>query len=184
MVGSDINTAHLKRATKQAQELGTALKFVHESMSDLKYRNEFDYVINMFYSFGFFETDKENDQVLKHFFNALKNGGKFLMHTDVNVPRILSGKYKAEEEREISNNKKLRIIDNYDSLSKRINGAWIIQDENGNEKRKDYSVRVYTKEEFIDKCLRAGFKNCEAYSSWKGDQYSEESEDMIIVAVK
>jgi hypothetical protein len=39
--------------------------------------------------------------VLKNFFNALKPGGKFLMHTDVNVPRILSGKYKEDEERNL-----------------------------------------------------------------------------------
>ncbi|CAF4819188.1 unnamed protein product [Rotaria sp. Silwood2] len=71
-------------------------------MIDINYDNEFDAVINMFYSFGFFETDEENNQVLQNFYNALKPGGKFLFHTDVNIPRILSGKYKEDETRHLA----------------------------------------------------------------------------------
>jgi hypothetical protein len=43
-----------------------------ENMIDIDYQNEFDVVINMFYSFGFFENDQENEKVLSNFYNALK----------------------------------------------------------------------------------------------------------------
>lgn len=183
VTGSDINSSHLNKAMEDAKKESVDLKFNKESMLDIKYSSEFDAVINMFYSFGFFDTDKENERVLKNFFNALKPGGKFLMHTDVNIPRILSGKYKEDEERSLITGNKLRVIDSYDPDTKRINGAWIIKKEN-EELRKDYSVRVYTKEEFEDMCKMAGFSSVETYSNWNGDDYSEDSEDMIVVAVK
>ena len=183
VVGSDINSIHLQKAINDAEVASVQVVFNKESMFDLKYPSQFDAVINMFYSFGFFDTDNENEKVLKNFFDSTKPGGKFLMHTDVNIPRILSGKYKEDEERNLVTGKTLRVIDSYDPETKRINGAWIIKN-NGKEERKDYSVRVYTKEEFEELCRKIGFSSVTTYSNWEGGNYSEDAEDMIVVATK
>lgn len=183
VTGSDINSVHLQKAIDTAKSDCLNISFNKESMLDLEYVSQFDAVINMFYSFGFFDTDEENEKVLKNFFDALKLGGNFLMHTDVNVPRILSSKYKEDEQRNLVTGKTLRIIDSYDSQTKRINGAWIIESE-GKQERKDYSVRVYTKEEFEEMCKKVGFSSVTTYSNWGGDEYSEDAEDMIVVATK
>lgn len=184
ITGSDINNYHLKSARNDAEKESAEVKFVKENMLDIKYKSQFDAVINMFYSFGFFEKEEDNFKVLQNFLKALRLNGKFLMHTDVNIPRILSGKYKHDEIRTLKNGKKLRIIDNYNSTTKRIDGAWILIDEAGHRERRDYSVRVYTKEEFVELCLRAGFKSCKVFSDWDGKPYANESEDMIIIANK
>ncbi len=183
VTGSDINSVHLQKAANDAKTNSIDITFNKESMLDLKYTSQFDAVINMFYSFGFFDTDDENEKVLKNFFDALKPGGKFLMHTDVNLPRILLGKYKEDEERNLVTGKTLRVIDSYDPETKRINGAWIIKSE-GKKEKKDYSVRVYTREEFEQLCRKVGFSSVSTYSNWHGDEYSENAEDMIIVATK
>ncbi len=183
VTGSDINSIHLEKAVSNAKVDSLKVTFNKESMLNLGYSSEFDAVLNMFYSFGFFDTDEENEKVLKNFYNALKPGGKFLMHTDVNIPRIISGKYKEDEERNLVTGKTLRIIDSYVSQSKRINGAWIIKN-NGKEERKEYSVRVYTKDEFEKICKKIGFSSVITYSDWNGNDYSEDSEDMIVVATK
>ena len=184
VTGSDLNTCHLEFAKKQAKKNSAKVKFIKENMIDIDYKPKFDAVVNMFYSFGFFEKEKENFKVLQNFFKVLKPGGKFLMHTDVNIPRILNGKYKHDEVRTLKSGKKLRIIDDYDPVTKRMNGAWILIDKKGNEERKDYSVRVYTKDEFIKLCKRAGFKFCEVFSDLSGKPYDSNSEDMIVVATK
>jgi len=184
VTGSDLNSFHLSIAKKEAREKNLKIKFHKEDMRGLNYQNEFDALINMFYSFGFFATDKENMLVLENFYEALKPGGKFLMHTDVNIPRILSGKYKEKETRNLSNGKKLQIIDKYNSKTQRIEGSWIITAKNKCKIKKTYSVRVYQKEEFIQMCLRAGFKKCRAYSNWNGAPYSKNSEEIIFVATK
>lgn len=184
ITGSELNSIHLNKAIENSKMENVNVIFNQENMIDIKYNNEFDAVINMFYSFGFFDTDQENDKVLKNFYNALKTGGKFLFHTDVNIPRIISGKYKEDETRNLTNGKTLRIIDIYNSEDKKIHGTWIIKDKDGKEEKKDYIVRVYTKEEFIDLCKQIGFKSFEIYSDWNKTPYSEDSEDMIIIAQK
>jgi SAM-dependent methyltransferase len=184
VTGIELNSIHLNEAIKNAQKAEVKPNFIKDNMIDIAYKEKFDAIINMFYSFGFFETDEENNKVLQNFYNALKPGGKFLFHTDVNIPRILSGKYKEDEIRNLVSGKTLRIIDKYDPRDKRIHGAWIIKDQNGKEKKKDYSMRVYTREEFIEICKKIGFTDFETYSDWNKTPYSEDSEDMIIIAKK
>ncbi len=184
VTGSELNSVHLNKAIQNTEKAGVNVDFVKENMIDISYDKEFDAAINMFYSFGFFDTDEENNKVLKNFYNALKPGGKFLFHTDVNIPRIMSGKYREDETRQLVSGKSLRIIDKYDPTDKRIHGTWVIKDKDGKEEKKDYSVRVYTQEEFIDLCKQIGFTEFETYSDWSGAPYSEDSEDMIIVAKK
>jgi cyclopropane fatty-acyl-phospholipid synthase-like methyltransferase len=184
VVGSDINSVHLAKAKKNAVARGLATEFVKENMIELHYHNKFDAVINMFYSFGFFDTDEENFKVLENFYEALKPGGKFLMHTDVNMTRIASGKYKFDERRKLTSGNNLRVIDTYDEETKRIEGKWIIRSSNGKSKEVDYSVRVYTKEEFTQMCFDAGFSKVTIYSDWAGSEYSEDAEDMVVIAQK
>lgn len=184
VTGSDINFYHLEKAKVAARKDRVKVRFIKENMIDIKYDSEFDAVINMFFSFGFFDRDEDNLRVLKNFFKALKPGGKFLMHTDVNIPRIINGKYKFNEIRTLKSGGKLKITERYNAATKRINGSWVLQNKNGNEGKKDYSVRVYTKDEFIKLCKRVGFKSCEVYADWSGKTYNEKSEDMIVVATK
>ncbi len=184
VTGSDLNSFHLRIAKKEAAKQNLKIKFYKEDMRKLNHKVKFDALINMFYSFGFFATDKENLLVLEKFYEALKPGGKFLMHTDVNIPRILSGKYKKNETRNLPNAKQLQIIDRYNPKTKRVKGIWIITSKDKHKTKKTYSVRVYQKEEFIKMCLRAGFKKCRAYSNWNGTPYSKNSEEIIFVATK
>jgi predicted small secreted protein len=117
--------------------------------------------------------------VLRNFYKALKPGGKFLMHTDVNLNNIKSGKYKLNEKRLLRNGKILKIVEKYNPKTKRINGSWII----GN-KKKNYSVRVYEVKEFINLCKKVGFKDIKTYSDWDGSDYNDTSEMLIFVAKK
>jgi len=183
VLGSDLNSVHLKKAVERAKKQGLDFKYIKENMIDLPFYGEFDIVINMFYSFGFFDKDKENFKVLKRFYHALKDQGRLLIHTDVNIPRIIKGKYRTDEKRDLISGNNLRIIDKYDPSTRRINGKWVIK-KGKKVIEKSYSVRVYTKSEFENLCLRAGFKKIKVYSDWNGTDYHENSEDMIVIAFK
>ena len=184
VIGADINTHELSVACSCVTDLPN-LQFIKNDMRFLFFHDYFDAVINMFYSFGFFEDDETNIQVLRYFYTALKPGGRFLMHTDVNIPRIMSGKYKFVERRSLCSGKTLEIIDTYDPNTKRINGLWtLIHPDSRTEVLTPYSVRVYTQEEFTGWCKEVGFTKITAYGDWHGAPLTEESEDMIIIAEK
>ena len=55
VVGSDINSEMLEQAMESSQGLSN-LSFAKENMRFINYSNEFDAVINLFFSFGFFES--------------------------------------------------------------------------------------------------------------------------------
>lgn len=185
VLGVDLNGPHLENA-KQASfacwpEGRSSLQFQRADMLTLDYVERFDAVINMFFSFGFFASDEENMRVLRNFRQATKPGGRFLMHTDVNIPRILSGKYKTRERRLLASGRTLVIEERYVPATRRIEGSWTI--EGRGVGRREYSVRVYEANEFKEMCLEAGFQYCEAYGNWEGGLYdSEESEEVIFVA--
>lgn len=183
VTGADLNATHLARASEDAASQGVSVKFERQNMLTLAYREEFDAVINMFYSFGFFGTDDENLNVLRNFYNALLPDGKFLMHTDVNVPRIRTGGYKTHEVRNLVGGGRLWIDERFDETTRRIEGQWVI--ENGSMKSsRTYSVRVYEVPEFIQMCLDVGFVSCSAMGDWNGTPYDTNSEDIVFVAQK
>ncbi|MFH1551793.1 MAG: hypothetical protein ABIC36_02855 [bacterium] len=57
-------------------------------------------------------------------------------------------------------------------------------EKNNIEIKRDYSARVYTREEFIEICKKVGFKRFEVYSDWTKTDYQLNSEEMIIVSYK
>ena len=185
VTGVDINSVHLNKAKEDARnKKANQINFIQENMLNLHYKLEFDAVINMQFSFGYFNKDEENKKVLENFFQALKQGGKFLMHTYLNVPRILSGKHKEEDVRKLDSGETLKIIDKYDAVSKVFKSTWTVSNNHHKKIEKTYSARLYTKNEFIQLCRKVGFKDCKVYSNWLGAPYTEESETIIFVATK
>lgn len=187
ITGADINSCHLKIAEKISTGLGLRLPLAKCDMikiGSIFQRESFDCIINVFLSFGFFATDEENMKVLKQFYQLLKPGGKFLMHTDVNLNRLRTGEYQFNETRKLVSGGCLKIREQYNSTTRRLNGSWVITHKRGKSTIKEYSVRVYEAKEFINMCLKAGFRDCVAYGDWDGNPFKPDSEQIIFVALK
>lgn len=79
--GLDVCGADLsEESIMKAKELESDLLhfFVHDMRRLFRY-NYFDYITNMFTSFGYFVKDSDNDKVAQAIYDGLKPGGKFLM---------------------------------------------------------------------------------------------------------
>jgi ubiquinone/menaquinone biosynthesis C-methylase UbiE len=184
VVGSDINGEMLAPALSNSAGINN-VRFVKENMQYVTYSEEFDAVLNLFFSFGFFETDEENQSVLRNFYNVLRPGGKFMMHTDINVPRITGGTYKLHEKRNLKSGKQLEIVESYDPATKRLLGNWILHSPDGSKQiLPQYNHRIYTFDDFAEDCRAIGFSEVEGYGDWDGSPLTDESEDMIIIAHK
>lgn len=184
VVGVDINSYELEVAYHNSEGLFN-VQFIREDLRFLDFENEFDAVVNLFFSYGFFEAEEDNIQGIRNFYNALKPGGKFLFHTDVNLPRLLNGQYKFSEIRHLQNGKKLKILESYDQSRKRLNGQWIFVNPDGSEKETaPYSARVYSFNELSELCRQVGFKAIVGYGDWISSPLTDSSEDMILIAQK
>ncbi len=79
VVGLDFSSVFLEQARLKAQEQGLNIKFLQGDMRSIPFESEFDAVINIFTSFGYFEKEEDHLQVLKEVHKSLKPGGRFLL---------------------------------------------------------------------------------------------------------
>lgn len=79
VTGYDLSEDLLRRARADAKRSKVKATFVRGDMRDLRVRGAFDAVINMFSSFGYFDSVEEDRKVLEGVAHALKPRGKFLM---------------------------------------------------------------------------------------------------------
>jgi len=187
VTGADINKRFLELDRQALVNSGmTNCRFIEQDMRTINFQNEFEAVINMFYSFGFFETDAENASVVKNFYNALRPGGRFLMHTHVTIPRLVSGALKNHQIRTLQSGRKLELERRYNARTRREDGEWYLLDDAGNrqEPLTPYSCRLYSDVEWTELCKAAGFKQVKIFGDWSGTPYTDDSPQFIAVATK
>ncbi len=196
--GIDINETHIAEAEKrlrlEAKKRNKNSDFEPTcwgyfgigNMRDMTDQKEvYHAIINMFYSFGFFETDKENEKVMAEFFKSLRQNGQLLLHTDVSPEILAYGRYKFDEVRNLKSGNKLNIKEEYNPQTKRMMGSWRIIEADGKEEMlTPYSVRIYSQKEFEEMAKRAGFRETMFYGSFEGEEFSRDSKEIIMVARK
>jgi SAM-dependent methyltransferase len=92
VVGVDLSIAMLAEARRRSTE-GPRLRFRRRDMRRIAYREEFDAVINLYTSFGYF-TPAQNVTALRRMARALRPGGRLLVDHrdpayDAGLPRRL-----------------------------------------------------------------------------------------------
>jgi len=73
VTGVDLNRAQLDKARELMEEAGVNYKLIRGDMRDEMFHGEFDLLLNLFTSFGYF-SDEENARVAVNFYKALKPG--------------------------------------------------------------------------------------------------------------
>lgn len=79
VVGFDLSASLLRTAQSRLDSGGFPRKLVRGSMNRLPFQPSFYWAINLFTSFGYFEQDTDNEQVLRDVTRALCPSGRFLM---------------------------------------------------------------------------------------------------------
>ena len=74
--GIDLSIESIKEASKDICE---NLHFQQHDMRETYLENHFDYVLNLFTSFGYFETDNDNQKAINAMAKNLKKGGKLII---------------------------------------------------------------------------------------------------------
>jgi len=91
VVGVETSQYLLEVGLKKIEEakLKDNISFLKLNPADINFFNEFDAVINMYTSFGFYESDEQNFNLIEKSYNMLKPGGKFLLDL-VNREKVMS----------------------------------------------------------------------------------------------
>jgi SAM-dependent methyltransferase len=178
VTGVDFMPGFLEIAQKKAAEMGVQVDYQQGDMRRISFVEEFDRVLLLFTSFGYFEDD-ENVQVMENIARALKPEGllKFdIPNRDV-VVKDLPVSHVIDKDGDLIINRL-----SFDILRGRSHNRRIIV-RDGVRKDKPHSVRLYNATEIQDLLNRVGLETCKILG-YDDQPLSANSSGMVVIARK
>jgi SAM-dependent methyltransferase len=181
VTGIDQSARLIEAARQEAEQRDLQVDFRHGDMRDLPEDGQYDGLVCLWNSFGYFD-DAGNLDFLRAVFRSLKPGGRLaldtplmetLLHGIVDEPRVWTevGDLLALEER------------GFDHETGRLDSAWTFIRDGVREVR-DMSIRLYTYRELVAMLEEAGFGEHQPYGSLEFEPFELGAPWLYLVTTK
>lgn len=168
--------------TLLARMRARGLPRVAGDMRRLPFMDEsFNWVLNFFTSFGYFEGERENFRVLEEIVRILTPGGRFLIDLMNPEPTIENLKPRDVE---ALDGREAEIERWYDAASQRIQKRITVRGAGEPPRTFVESVRLYQPEEVTIGLRWAGLEVDSLFGNFHGDPYERDSERLILIGHK
>lgn len=160
-----------------ARQSGVQAKLVRADIRQLPYRDSaFDLVVNLFTSFGYFETDAEHERVIRDLARVIAPGGSFVLDF---LNENLVRRTLVPLDESVRNGKKIRQTREITS-----DGRFVIKHIHIETNGRDFieRVRLFTRAELTEMLERCGFHIQHSFGDYDGAPPSDESSRVILVA--
>lgn len=176
----DLTETYLEEAKTNAKNAGMTVEFIREDMRYFKRTDNYDAIMMMYTSFGYFENQEENMQVLSNCFHSLTKEGSLII--DVMGKEIVARIFQEREWHQEDDTLYLEERKVLNDWSK-IENRWIML--RGTEKHEFiFTHWLYSASELSDLLYASGFKSISIYGNLKGGKYDHQAERLIAVAKK
>lgn len=182
VTGFDLSEYLIGEAKKNlvnSKERDLKVKFLIKDMRKFNFKNSFDIAVNIFTSFGYFESDDENSKVFENVSNSLKKNGYFIFD-------FLNKNYLESNLVPVTRNKHGNIT----VVQKRIieNGFVkknIIINDGKKVNQFEEVLKLYSLSEFKKMFSNYDLRINKLYGDYIGNRFDEsESKRLIIIAQK
>jgi SAM-dependent methyltransferase len=180
VTGVDRTASYLEEARGRAAEEGLEIEFIQDDMRSFRRPESFDAILNYFTSFGYFESEDEERQVLENAHASLRPGGRLLL--DMMGKEILARVFRERDWREEEGMLILEertLAPDWSSLDNR----WITL-KDGQQREVTVTTRQYSAAELSKLLKDAGFARVDVYGGLGGAPYDMEATRLIAVAYK
>lgn len=168
--------------TLLAHMRGQHLPMVAGDMRRLPFADgSFDWVLNFFTSFGYFEQERENFRVLEEIVRVLAPGGRFLIDLLNPDHAVAHLRPREVQEPEVAGGRRVEIERWFDAASQRINKRIRVHAPAGPPRTYLESVRAYRREEVVIGLRWAGLEVDRLFGNFHGDPHDRDSERLILV---
>jgi len=169
--GIDLSKKSLNIALPHQNE---KLHFFLRDMRNINEKNKYNYVLNLFTSFGYFEHKKDNKLVVSGISKALKEDGIFIIDF-LNIDNCLNNLVKNEK----------KIIQEREFNIKRWHDEKYLFKEiefKENKTKKSYTERIQLlkKEEITNICRKENLKLIKSFGDYQLNKFDEKSERLIL----
>jgi SAM-dependent methyltransferase len=178
VTGVDYMPGFLALARQQAAQMGVQVDYQQGDMRQLSFQGEFDRVLLLFTSFGYF-ADSQNELVVENMVRALKPGGRLMLDT-LNRDIVLKG-FPPAEVIEKGNDLLINRF-SFDVLTGRFHNRRIVI-RNGVRKDKPYAIRLYSATEICPLLNRVGLVDFSLLDE-NSQPVSAGSRRMLVIANK
>jgi SAM-dependent methyltransferase len=177
VVGVDLSRTLLEVA-KYKYSPSTSARFVQADMRSLPFAQSFDLLLNLFTSFGYFESDTENMQVFSQFRQVLNDNGCFVFDY-INDKHVIDN-LVAEQREKIGN----ILIDLQRSISHGRVEKKITMTQ-GNKRSVFYeSVKMYPPVKIKEMLQKSGLQVDMILGNYNGDAFNPDSPRLIVIGSK
>lgn len=190
VTGLDYSEPFLKKAKKDAKKAEVNAEFIRGDMKDLPFDQDFDVILMLFTSFGYFD-DKGNQKTLSEVSKSLKPGGKFLI--DVISGEAVIDRFNKEGQKEDDSNL-LKIprtvkaggltideIEWYDPDKQQAHDhrEWVGKD--GAKKEYDYYLKTYVVEQYKDMLSEVGLEFKQIWGDFQENPHNTDGNSRTII---
>ena len=174
--GIDLSLESIKEASKDSSE---SLHFQQHDMREIYLENHFDYALNIFTSFGYFETDNDNQRAINAMAKNLKKGGKLIIDF-MNAKKVILNLV----EEEIKTVEKICF-----HIQRKVENGYILKDIRFTDVGKNHhyqeKVQALTLDNFSHYLQKAGMNVVDLWGDYELNDFNVlHSDRLIIVAQK
>lgn len=174
-IGIDLSPESIAFASRSENP---SLQFYIQDMRKPFRINYFDYVLNMFTSFGYFETDRDDNAVLNAVYKSLKPDGTFVLDF-MNVKKIIPAMWPEEQK---------TIDDIHFRVRKSVEKGFIRKTievtDKGAVHHFEERVKVLTLEDFQNYFSVNKLKIVDLRGDYGMGEFNEKSSDRLIIIAK
>jgi 2-polyprenyl-3-methyl-5-hydroxy-6-metoxy-1,4-benzoquinol methylase len=175
VIGADLAPKSIAAAAEFSNE---SLSFVVHDMREVISEKHFDVVMNLFTSFGYFDSTEDNKRVLNSIHDMLHPNG-LLVIDFMNAIRVVNTLVK-EETKEVEGTTF--------QISRRYDGTHIFKDIQFSDSGKDFHfterVQAITDQDFSALLEACGFELIRTFGDFELNPYAAETSDRLILIAR
>lgn len=176
VTGFDLSKSLLKVSHKNKLKNNSKLNYVCSDIRSIPLKSSFNLILNLFTSFGYFESDEENFSFIEFASTHLYKNGYFVF--DYLNPNYVINNLVKSSQKYINN---IEIFESRKIENNRVEKEIVISDSK-NMHRFLESVRLYSLNEILTVFTKYGFNVLKTFGDYSENIYNEdESERMIII---
>jgi SAM-dependent methyltransferase len=182
VTGIDLSPLQIQAAIKSAHAADVRVNFIVGDARKMGFQDEFDVTLNLFTSFGFFQDEADDVQMMECIARATLPGGLFLMDlwNREKQLRDFSPVQIEEWETGVRIEKKWQ----FDAWRGKIEWTNTVTFPDGRVESWDHSIRAYTLVELRHMLKKVGLELERVFGAFDGRDYSLDAPQMITVARK
>jgi len=164
-----------RKNSKALKEKNVNVKFLIKDMRNFNFKGTFDLALNMFSSFGYFESDEENFVVFENIKSSLEKKGYFVFDF---LNEAILRKNLVKKDYVITTGKKIY-------QERRIENNFVYKDIKIGKDVFTERIRLYSCGEILNRLKKTGFSVKNIFGDFYGNRFEKnKSNRLIIIAQK